>query len=93
MYKFILALGIVLAMSVAVVAKFNLFNDTVTVIQESVTEEVIEEVPELDLIDSAKAELERINLELDQEEEKLLLEIKEREARLELIRETRTSFQ
>jgi len=54
------------------------------------TSAVVEE--ELDVIDSASIELERINAELDAEEQKLLQEIDARKARLERIRETRTSF-
>ena len=69
------------------------------------TEESFEEVvQEVDVIDSANTELERINTELDQEETRLLekkasnkadFEEKqlELENRLEKIRETRTSFQ
>jgi len=69
------------------------------------TEESFEEVvQEVDVIDSANTELERINTELDQEETRLLekkasnkadFEEKqlELENRLEKIRKTRTSFQ
>jgi len=68
-------------------------------------EESVKEVAqEVDVIDSANTELERINTELDQEETRLLekkasnksdFEEKqlELENRLEKIRETRTSFQ
>lgn len=77
------------------------YRDTLSTAFENTAEyqkveviEVVEEIEEnIDVVDSAKAELERINAELDEEEAKLLLEIDEREARLELIRETRTSFQ
>lgn len=65
--------------------------------------EVTPEVEDVDVLDAAKAELERINLELDAEETRILedqaaaraeYEAKsaEYEARLERIRETRTSF-
>lgn len=69
--------------------------------KEEFVKEVVQEV---DVIDSANTELERINTELDQEETRLLekkasnksdFEEKqlELENRLEKIRETRTSFQ
>jgi len=69
--------------------------------KEEFVKEVIQEV---DVIDSANTELERINTELDQEETRLLekkasnkadFEEKqlELENRLEKIRKTRTSFQ
>jgi nicotinamide mononucleotide adenylyltransferase len=72
--------------------------------EESVKEVVQEVVQEVDVIDSANTELERINTELDQEETRLLekkasnkadFEEKqlELENRLEKIRKTRTSFQ
>ena len=71
------------------------------VIDKEVVQEVVQEV---DVIDSANTELERINTELDQEETRLLekkasnkadFEEKqlELENRLEKIRKTRTSFQ
>ena len=58
-----------------------------------VTEVIPEEVVEEDSIEKARKELERINAELDAEEQTLLNEIKEREDRIEKIRETRMSFQ
>lgn len=56
-------------------------------------EEPKEEVKELDLIEKAGQELERINAELDTEEAKLLEDKKAIETRLEKLRETRASFQ
>lgn len=55
----------------------------------------VEEVTtqEVDVIDAAKAELERINQELDAEEQRLLEERSQIESRLEQIRSTRSSFQ
>jgi len=53
------------------------------------TEEYIEEV---DVLDAAKAELERISQELDAEEARLLEERKEIDARLEAVRATRAGF-
>lgn len=50
------------------------------------------EVVEVDVIDSAKAELERINQELDAEEARLREEIAERQLRIERIKETRQGF-
>lgn len=56
------------------------------------TEAVIVEV-EVDVIEKARAELERINQELDVEEAQLLAEKAKIDARLESILETRMSFQ
>jgi len=75
--------------------------EVVKIDKEVIDKEVVQEV---DVIDSANTELERINTELDQEETRLLekkasnksdFEEKqlELENRLEKIRETRTSFQ
>ena len=75
--------------------------EVVKIDKEEFVKEVVQEV---DVIDSANTELERINTELDQEETRLLekkasnksdFEEKqlELENRLEKIRETRTSFQ
>ena len=81
----------------------NAFDTSVSY-QKAETIEVEDVVEvEVDVIDSAKAELERINFELDEEETRLLdmkaqnqLEFDakqlELENRLETIRETRTSF-
>ena len=55
--------------------------------------QVIEKEVEVDLIQKAQEELERINQELDAEEQKLLQEIKDRETRIENIHKTRASFQ
>ena len=71
---------------------------------EKETVEQIEETVEVDMIEAAKVELERINAELDAEETRLLedkaaveakaaAEVLEIESKLEQIRETRTSFQ
>ena len=79
--------------------------EVVKIDKEVIDKEVVQEVvQEVDVIDSANTELERINTELDQEETRLLekkasnksdFEEKqlELENRLEKIRETRTSFQ
>ena len=75
--------------------------EVVKIDKEEFVKEVVQEV---DVIDSANTELERINTELDQEETRLLekkasnksdFEEKqlELENRLEKIRKTRTSFQ
>ena len=92
--------------TVLVLAVFGTLNESNTAEVNTIeVEEVIEEVvQEVDVIDSANTELERINTELDQEETRLLekkannkadFESKqlELENRLEKIRETRTSFQ
>jgi hypothetical protein len=95
---FVLVVGVV-----AGVEALNRSNslEVVKIDKEESVKEVIQEV---DVIDSANTELERINTELDQEETRLLekkasnkadFEEKqlELENRLEKIRETRTSFQ
>jgi len=95
---FVLVVGVV-----AGVEALNRSNslEVVKIDKEEFVKEVIQEV---DVIDSANTELERINTELDQEETRLLekkasnkadFEEKqlELENRLEKIRETRTSFQ
>ena len=95
---FVLVVGVV-----AGVEALNQSNslEVVKIDKEESVKEVIQEV---DVIDSANTELERINTELDQEETRLLekkasnkadFEEKqlELENRLEKIRETRTSFQ
>lgn len=88
----VLALGIVLAGALGA----TFINKDVEVINERATATTtveVEVMEEVDVIDSAKAELERINTQLDEEEMKLIQEIDERKARLEKIRETRQSFQ
>ena len=95
---FVLVVGVV-----AGVEALNRSNslEVVKIDKEEFVKEVVQEV---DVIDSANTELERINTELDQEETRLLekkannkadFEEKqlELENRLEKIRETRTSFQ
>ena len=75
-------------------------NTVQTVEEPSVVDE---EVLEVDVVEQAKTELDRINAELDAEETRLLEEkaqveakaaadVAELESRLEKIRDTRTSF-
>ena len=52
----------------------------------------MEVVEELDVVEAAQAELDRINMELDAEEARLLEEAAVIESKLEKIRETRMSF-
>ena len=96
---FVLVVGVV----VAGVEALNRSN-SLEVVKIDKEESVKEVVQEVDVIDSANTELERINTELDQEETRLLekkasnkadFEEKqlELENRLEKIRKTRTSFQ
>ena len=96
--KFILIAGIaVLGMGVAVT-----YIPSVTEVNKIETEEIIKEIEvevEVDALSQAQAQLDAANLILDEEESKLLGEIEElqkqeaeKEARLEQIRETRTSF-
>ena len=106
MKSIITAVGVVIIMSVLVNNREVLFYafDNTAMYQKAETIEVEDVVEvEVDVIDSAKAELERINFELDEEETRLLdmkaqnqLEFDakqlELENRLETIRETRTSF-
>ena len=79
-------------------------SNSLEVVKIDKEESVKEVIQEVDVIDSANTELERINTELDQEETRLLekkasnkadFEEKqlELENRLEKIRKTRTSFQ
>ena len=100
----VIALCFVLVVGVVVgVEALNRSNslEVAKIDKEEFVKEVIQEV---DVIDSANTELERINTELDQEETRLLekkasnkadFEEKqlELENRLEKIRKTRTSFQ
>ena len=97
-----------MVVGVGVVIVIGLLNERATVeaVNPKVEKEVVEVQPEqeVDVVEAAKAELERINIELDEEETRLLsekeaveaqaaAEVAEIEARLEQIRETRTSFQ
>jgi len=97
----VVAFGTVLVLAVIGTLNESNIAEVNTIEVEEVIEEVVQEV---DVIDSANTELERINTELDQEETRLLekkannkadFEEKqlELENRLEKIRETRTSFQ
>ena len=101
MNKLIIIAGLAIVVGLAAVS--SIFNEDVVVVNERETT-VVETVVEEDLIDAAKKELERINGELDTEETQLLEDIKtieaealakvaEKKARLEKIRETRSSFQ
>ena len=97
----ITALGVVIVMSVLLGIREGFFDTDVEVMTFE-EEEVIEEVPEVveqDALEKAQAQLDAVNVILDEEEQKLLKEIeqlndfkKSKEARLEQIRETRTSF-
>lgn len=64
-------------------------NDTAT----TTVVEMVEETEEVDVVEKANAELERINTELDAEESQLLQEREAIDARLERIQEIRSSFQ
>lgn len=87
-------IGILVVVMMAVALAFR-NSEPVTYVKEQVEvqEPQPEEIVEEDTIEKARQELERINAELDAEEQKLLDEIKEREVRIEKIRETRMSFQ
>ena len=64
-------------------------NDTAT----TTVVEMVEETEQVDVVEKANAELERINNELDAEETQLLQEREAIDARLERIQEIRSSFQ
>ena len=86
-------LPVVALFAIAGVAAFSqLFmgSDVVVINERPMVEE---EVVEVDIVESAKLELERINLELDAEESRLLEERERIDSQLEQILETRTSFQ
>lgn len=57
------------------------------------TPETAQEAVQVDVIDEMQRELDRINAELDAEEQRLLEERDNIDARLDRIRETRMSFQ
>ena len=63
-----------------------------TVTTAPAVEEVVVEEVHRDALDIAREELQRATAALDAEEEKLLAEIAEREARIEQINEIRSSF-
>lgn len=96
MKPFMIALGCVIVMGVAVTyydSVESIVDNTAEVYKEDeeVLEENVEQAP-VDPIQQAKEQLDEANRLLDEEEVRLLKEIEEREARLEQIRETRTSF-
>lgn len=104
MKKVAIITGLVIVMSVGLYFVYT--NEEVIAVnpQTMSTTTVETVVEEVDVIDSAQAELDRINAELDQEETKLLGEIEQieadaqaridaKKARIEKIQETRTSFQ
>lgn len=77
---------------------FGSVNSNSTMLYEAeLTDEVVASstpaVESRDVVEEARQQLERINQELDAEETILMDEIKQRESRLEKIRETRMSFQ
>jgi len=100
-------IGALMVVGVVGVIVIGLLNEqgTVEAVNPKVEKEVVEVQPEeVDVVEAAKAELDRINIELHEEETRLLsekeaveaqaaAEVAEIEARLEQIRETRTSFQ
>lgn len=90
MKTFIGAVALVIVMWVAV----NSYESTPTeYVKEETTLEVVEEIVEVDAIEKARIELERINNELDIKEQELLEERKAIDAELERLRQTRVSFQ
>jgi hydroxylamine reductase (hybrid-cluster protein) len=89
-----LIIPVLLAVVVGLAALSNIFvSETVVKVEREQVATTTEESVEADVIDAAKLELERINKELDLEETRLLEERDAIDARLERIRETRTSFQ
>lgn len=92
MYKFIIAAVIVVVMGALVLNAEYGQPVEVTNTKLDIGTSTVEAVEEVDVVDSAKAELERINLELDAEETRLMEERDVIDSKLEKIRETRMSF-
>lgn len=86
-----LVLGVLVAL---VFGGLMYLNPAETMVVTNPSEPIVEVevVEESDIVAEARRELERINVELDAEETRLLEEIKERQSRIEEIRETRASF-
>jgi predicted nucleic acid-binding Zn-ribbon protein len=87
----IIGVGFLVVMGVVALSQFG---SSTEVIQERTASSSVPLIEEdvLDIIESARKELERINTELDAEETRLLEERKKLDARLEQIRETRSGF-
>lgn len=95
MKTIVIAVGLVIAMGVVLQVMNDLNTTEVQWGSTATTTELVKEVlpEEVDVVESARVQLERINTQLDEEETRLLEEKKAIDARLEQIRETRTSFQ
>ena len=83
---------------VASLVSYKLNNEPISYVKEHTVEvfkevEVKEEVKEVDVIEKARLELEKINTDLDSKEKELLEERKAIDAELERLRQTRVSFQ
>ena len=70
------------------------YNTTTVVPVEYVApvEEVVVEAPQEDILDEARRHIEQVKAQLKEEEDRLKLEIAEREARLEEINTIKISF-
>lgn len=95
-------LGGILVVGLMSIAVEQVFNSDVVIEKDIVEEEIVIEVPAIEeesAVEKAQAQLDLANTILDAEESKILEEIAkyqsweaEAEAKLEQIRETRTSF-
>lgn len=80
---------------IGMIVALVIFGESKTVVENTALEtQVIEKevVKEKDVLEKARADLERVNAELDAEEAALLQEREVLDARLEEIRELRSSF-
>ena len=87
-----LVVGMLLAGTMGVIVTYIPVDEEVVINQPLISATSTDPVVEEDVLEKANRELERISRELDEEEARLLQEIADREARLEQIRQTRTSF-
>lgn len=87
----IIAIAVAVSMGLIVM---NVSYETEVINEEPVVEEQVdtETDEEVDEIERARQELERINIELDEKEQELLRQREEIDAELERVRETRLSF-
>ena len=88
-------LGVILVGVVVTIAQLVPVDSDSTYVREDTVEVIEAEEPtvEVDTIEEARKDLERINAELDVKEQELLEQKKAIDAELERLRETRVSFQ
>jgi hypothetical protein len=85
-------IAVVITIGMVVILNLRGTTEYVAPVENEVVE-VTPTVEELDVIEKARQELERINKELDIKETELLEQRKEIDAELERLRQTRVSFQ